>query len=355
MSATNKTIREEIKTVSNELVKKCIDRYVERIRVLDNHPDYVCDNHVRDKVIDPIIMYKLRNECGALSLKGRGGRAYDFLVEFDPYNLAYGIYFGCRCTLNTYSKIATQVEACNEEWQHIRGEVIEALNNTFVDLDFSEREIPTDNVSDRTYWPFWFRLGEEEDVVEVAALATKIIRNVYQWFFAKENYERILKNPVVKKTKRGPKKEKETLTRYTGKEYNKVLKQLQDSGQYCPGAVEYFERFLEVLLCENIISRHHLFEKCWIVNKMENRDFAEIVAAFSHRITTKIAAVKEEIIDGKKVLVEHKNVSWGLFSHIMLSSGGGVFDEIRKQYGHKVVTDEFEKYIQQIMTEVFGK
>ncbi|MBO7317379.1 MAG: hypothetical protein J6U43_01485, partial [Bacteroidales bacterium] len=68
MSATNKNVREEIKNITNKLVKKCINRYIEQIRVLDNHPDFVCDNHVRDKAIDPIIMYKLRNEGGALSL-----------------------------------------------------------------------------------------------------------------------------------------------------------------------------------------------------------------------------------------------------------------------------------------------
>ena len=355
MSATNKNVREEIKNITNKLVKKCINRYIEQRRVLDNHPDFVCDNHVRDKAIDPIIMYKLRNEGGALSLKGRGGREYEFLVEFDPYNLAYGIYFGCRCTLNTYSKIATQVEACNEEWQHIRGHVIEALNNTFVDLDFSEREIPTDNVSDRTYWPFWFRLGEEEDVVEVAALATKIIRNVYQWFFEKENYETILKSAVVKKVKRGRKKATATKTRYTEKEYNEVLQQLKNTAVYCPGAEAYFERFLDVLLRKEIIRPHHLYEKCWVVNKMENRDFAEIIAEFSNRITTKIKAVKEVVINGRKEIVELKNISWGLFSTIMLSSNNSVFDEIRKHYGHKAVTAELEGYIKQIMNEVFAK
>ena len=355
MSATNKTIREEIKAISNELVKKCIDRYKKRISRLDNHPDFVCDNHVRDKVIDPIIMYKLRNDDGALALKGRGGREYEFLVEFDPYNLAYGIYFGCRCTLNTYTKIATQVEACNEEWQHIKMHVIDALNNTFVDLDFSEREIPTDNVSDRTYWPFWFRLGEEEDVEKVAALATIIIRNVYQWFFDKENYDTILQKPIAKKNKRGRKKNKTTRTRYTSNEYNAVINQLQDTTIYCPNAVGYFEKFMEVLLRDDVIRPHHLYEKCWIVNGMENRDIAEIIAEFSNRITTKTKEYKEEIINGKPVLVEIKNISWSLFSSIMLSSNGSVFDEIRKQYGHKAVDDDLEKYIQQIMDEVFVK
>ena len=355
MGATNKSVREEIKVITKELVKKCINRYVERINVLDEHPDFVCDNHVRDKAIDPIIMYKLSNDGGALSLKGRGGREYEFLVEFDPYNFAYGIYFGCRCTLHNRRKIATQVEECNDEWQHIRERVIEALNNTFVDLDFSDREIPTDNVSDRTYWPFWFRLGEEESVQDVAALATKIIRNVYRWFLDDENYDLIMKEPIAKKIKRGRKKETAVHTRYTNKEYNAVIEQLKDTSMYCPDAVTYFEKFMDTLLRNDIIRRYHLYEKCWIVNGMENCDFAEIVAEFSNRITTKIKEVKEVVRDGKIVRIEIKNISWSLFSPIMLSSGGSVFDEIRKQYGHKAIDIEVEKYIKQIMAEVFGE
>ena len=117
----------------------------------------------------------------------------------------------------------------------------------------------------------------------------------------------------------------------------------------------YFEKFIDTLLRNDIIRRYHLYEKCWIVNGMENRDIAEIIAEFSNRITTKTKEYKEEIINGKPVLVEIKNISWSLFSSIMLSSNGSVFDEIRKQYGHKAVDDDLEKYIQQIMDEVFVK
>lgn len=287
MSATNKTVREEIKSITKELLRACINRYVERISVLDNHPDFVCDNHVRTKAIDPIIMYKLRNEGGALSLKARGGREYEFLVEFDPYNLAYGIYFGCRCTLNTYAKIATQVEACNEEWQHIKRYVIEALNNTFVDLDFSEREIPTDNVSDRTYWPFWFRLGEEEDVEEIAALATKIIRNVYQWFFEKGNYKRIMQEPIEKRTKSGRPKDSTVRVRYTIDGYNRIIDKLSSSKKYCANAGEKFKLFIQLLENQGIITPVPIYEKCWML-EWSITDFSQLYSLFYRKIAINI-------------------------------------------------------------------
>lgn len=320
MSATNKNIQEEVKLISKALIKICIDRYTSRIKRLDGHPDFVCDNHVRDKAIDPIIMYKLRNDGGALSLKGRGGREYEFLVEFDPYNLAYGIYFGCRCTLNTYTRIATQVEACNEEWQHIRGHVIEALNNTFVDLDFSEREIPTDNVSDRTYWPFWFRLGEEEDVEEVAALATKIIRNTYRWFFETGNYKQIMQQPIEKRVKSGRPKDSTVRVRYTIDGYNRIIGKLTSSKKYSDDAGEKFEQFIQLLECQGIITPVPIYEKCWML-EWSITDFSQLYSLFYRKIA---------------VDIEQRNrkdtIEWAFVTPIIVSKDMRSIDYIKAEY-----------------------
>ena len=105
-------------------------------------------------------MYKLVNEDGntyILDKKGdeKGEIKYEFLVETDCEDFAYGIYYGCRCILDTKGDVEEQVKQCNKEWEDLKSQVISALNNTFVDLDFSNRTIPTDNVSRMTYWPFW--------------------------------------------------------------------------------------------------------------------------------------------------------------------------------------------------------
>ena len=103
----SKSIQNEIRQITQEFVDQCVNTYRERIHTLRDEPDFVCDNHVRKRVCEPHIMYKLRNSDGLLALKGRNGRYYDFLVEFDPDDFAYGIYFGCRCALNEDDKLFT--------------------------------------------------------------------------------------------------------------------------------------------------------------------------------------------------------------------------------------------------------
>ena len=320
MSTTNKNIREEIKTITNTLINRCIERYVSRIKKLDAHPDFVCDNHDRDKACDPIIMYKLRNENVVMELQGQGGRSYFFLVEFDPYNLGYGIYFGCRCTLNTYSKIATQVECCKREWEHLRGYVIEALNNTFVDLDFSDREIPTDNVSDRTYWPFWFRLGEEEDVEKVAALATRIIRNTYQWFFEKENYKRILQEPIEKKIKSGRPKDKSVKVRYTADSYEALINRLSTSKKYCSDAGKKFELFVRLLEEKKIITPVPIYEKCWML-EWTITDFSQLYSMFYKRIAVNIEQRNQK-----------DTIEWAYVTPILVSKDMRNINYIKAEY-----------------------
>lgn len=315
---------EQIRSLTSKLMQKYIGRHIDKIKQLDGCEDFVCDNHVRGERSKSHIMYKLKNADGTLSLF-KEGRKYEFLVEFDCDDFAYGIYYGCRCTFDPESDIHHQKARCDEEWEHLKGYTITNLNNTFVDIDFSERENPTDNANNATYWPFWFRVGEEENIVEIAALATRIIRNTYHWFFQEENYAIILKDSNTHKAKRGPKRDRTAQTRYTNKEYDKIINRLKhstikksnDTKAYCNGAEIYFERLIETLERHNILSRNTIYERCWVINDMDKCRFADIIAEFSKRISTNT-----------------QNISWSLFSPIIMSSNHGVFDDIRKQYGH---------------------
>ena len=224
-------LKTEIEQMTKELVTRCICRYQQEISKLAECEGFECDNLIRQAHCEPHIMYKLRNADGSLSIV-KDGREYVFLVEFDPDDFAYGIYFGCRCTLNEGSDIARQVHICNKEWESIRSEVISNLNNTFVDMDFAKRDLPTDNVSNGTYWPFWFRLGDDEGVIEIAALATRIIRNTYRWFFEEANYQRLMSGCSLPKLKCGRKKDATIRTRYTQTQYDSIVECLKNVKKY---------------------------------------------------------------------------------------------------------------------------
>ena len=300
--------KDEIKRITKDLVDKYVKGLCDNIKKMNTEPDFVRNDYVRGKKADHHIMYKL-NCDGNLWLEGDDGRKYEFLVEFDKKDFAYGIYFGCKCILNENADVITQVEDCRKEWDGVRPYMIDALNHTFEDFDFSKRDIPTNNVNDSTYWPFWFRLGENEDVNEVAAVAVRIIMNTYKWFFESK------KTPYIKAKKRGRKKNISINTRYTHKAYENVLKEMDDK-MYWGHAKVYFENFLELLTEKGIIEPFRIYEKCWVVNGWENREFVKLIQKFCGLIRKERGGVK---------------VSWNLFSPIILTADQEIFGGMNRQ------------------------
>lgn len=311
-------IEEKTKT----FVDNCVCKFCNKIAELGSNTDFIKDNTVRGKVIPHQIMYKVRNDNGATFLKGYDGRQYEFLVETDTEDFAYGIYFGCKCILNTERDVVEQVEECSREWEYVKGEVYNALNNTFVELDFNERELPTDNVSRMTYWPFWFRLGENEDVNQVAALATKIIRNVYRNFFYKENYDKFL-NGIAKTTrsKRGRKRTSPNVnTRYTQALYDKTIQLLNDPNKYIADAAVYFEKFISLLEENQVLSPYLIYEKCWQLH-WPTRHFATLYSLFYKRIVVDIEKRNEKDV-----------IEWKLITPFVISQDKSAIDGINKDY-----------------------
>lgn len=330
--------KEEIRLITRDLVNKCVKGFCKKIKELDDEIDFVRNDYVRNKRAGHHIMYKLRNDDGSLWLEGENGRKYEFLIEFDKEDFAYGIYFGCKCILDKNAEVTPQVEECKNEWDCVRPYVIEALNHTFVDFDFSKRDIPTDNAHDSTYWPFWFRLGEDEDVKDVAAVATRVIRNIYKWFFESGR-------PVYnKKKKRGPKKSTDVNTRYTNKAYQKVLKEMENGKMYEKHAKLYFEKFIELLNEKGIIEPFSVYERCWVVNGWENVEVAKLIENFSAEVR-KVKPKSEE-----------KRVSWNLFAPIMLSAEHESFDEIRKSLKEDIsLKDSTIENVERIINELKEK
>lgn len=334
----SKAIKKEINDITRDLVSECVKKYQAKMSKLETQEDFVCDNWVRTREIKSQTMYKLRNKNGELYLEGRKGRKYEFLIEFDSDDFAYGIYFGCKCILNQKDKIARQVEECVEEWeQHIKRKLLDNLNRTFVNIDFTNRYIATDNVSDRTYWPFWIRLGENEDVIKVAALATKIIRNTYQWFFEDEKKDKNGKNDEngengETNSSEGrqpgrPKSNNLVKTRYTESNYKDILIQLSNKKNYTDDAVDKFKLLIDVLVRKNVITPHLILERCWKLN-WTITDFSLLFSMFYKKIS------KSPKKQNDKTVIE-----WKLITPIIISSKGLDVDNIKRQYSLKNVED----------------
>ena len=151
----------------------------------------------------------------------------------------------------------------------------------------------------------------------VAAVATRVIRNVYREFFREENYAKYQRNVAVELgRKRGPKVVAKIETRYTQAAYDLVVKELSNKRYYVGNARELLEKFITILIRNGVIRHYPIYEKCWIVVDWSNCEFAELIARFS-----KIISAKED-----------KRVKWSLFNTILISKHNGPFDDIRKQY-----------------------
>lgn len=105
---------------------------------------------------------------------------FEFLVEYGLFESSVGIYYGCKCVWPDGFDTDEAVGRANELWDTLRAKVLNALNRTFMDLDFTNRFKVTNNASNRTYWPFWITLIEGEDIVNVGMAALKIIRWVFE-------------------------------------------------------------------------------------------------------------------------------------------------------------------------------
>lgn len=104
---------------------------------------------------------------------------YDFMIEYNLRDPNLGIYYGCRCVSDWGSDHEAAIELADRHWAALREEVTAVLNATFPGIDFSRRFRLSDNANDHTYWPFWIRLEEGENIKEVAVRALKLIRTVY--------------------------------------------------------------------------------------------------------------------------------------------------------------------------------
>lgn len=123
------------------------------------------------------LMYKIE------PLEHPSGRAaYEFLVEYDRMEPNVGIYLGCKCITAEDVDHREMIRLYVEEWERLRSHVCTVLNNSFPGKEFRHRFRITNNGENKTFWPSWIGLYDDEDM-EFALTVLRIIRKAYEQHF----------------------------------------------------------------------------------------------------------------------------------------------------------------------------
>jgi hypothetical protein len=199
------------------------------------------------------MMYKLQS---LISLDGH--RVYEFLVEYCLNKPSEGIYYGCRGFTNlTYDHTIERAQF-EKDFELLRPELIRQLNNHFIGKDFSKRLLGTDNAHCNTFWLFWISLQPEEDIKEVALVATRIIKGVFAQYLGVKDTEPSV-NELVKN------------------DYNELLDKCVMKGGY--DNTETFKQIIQHLEDDGILKRDKVGKFIWIGTKSHHKqaDFSRLM------------------------------------------------------------------------------
>lgn len=295
--------------VMNRMFGEYVQKYVERIHSMDKEESYVHDDSFHNIKSHNHIMYKLKvGANGETNLLSRdGNRGYEFLVEFDKDDPEYGIYYGCRGLIYSGDQ-KEQIDIFLSEWENdIKSEVCAVLNNTFINIDFTNRFQATNNASNKTFWPFWIALGEDEDVVKVAALATKLIANVYRRYLDGKVLSTV---PIEKKIEK-------VQARFTNEVYRDTLKAIEkDCGVK---AMAQYVAFINAAVKKGMLVRDDRYEMCWKFVGLKNIVVGQLIKILCDEIGLKKDASSDRI-------------TWKYFTPHFLSSSDEPFDSLRKSF-----------------------
>lgn len=313
-----------------ELYTNFVKKYEDRMKQLDAHEeDFVNENSFNGVSAGHHIMYKcyITKQKETMLMSPDGQIGYEFLIEFDLKNPEYGIYYGCRGHIKEGNQ-KEGIERIKGYWEKIKGEVCAVLNNTFVDKDFSKRFQDTNNANNKTYWPFWIALGEDEDIIKVAARATKLIRNVYnKYIMCMDGDERQLrsmddvkKKPILR-------------TNYTKEAYKGIINQLKESAENDSKKkerVKIYELFIKRLQENCHISVDDRYEKCYKFRSLKKVEVHYLIEEFCNKLLFKDDAIS-------------RRNPWRYFSPLFLSKDEKDFCNIRTSTTKKGKGHNFNK------------
>lgn len=300
--------------------------YKKKMSKLEKDKEYKRDDSFHNHIAYNHIMYKLDT-----LVSEDGNLGYEFLIEYNIKDPTVGIYYGCKGLIYDDND-DIRIKELDEQWTKLKPTVCKILNNTFPDKDFTFRFKPTDNANDHTYWPFWITLNEDEDIIEVAARATKLIRNIFK-------YELNLKDKVSNVDIQG--KILKTVTAFTNDAYDAAILKLKKIAiqsnkiNNADKLVESFNKFINGLDNSKRIYRDYRYEYAWgITGELEtNKDFAFLVAAFFDFVRSE-----------RYIETTRNEIYWGCFTSIILSKNGDYFgDNLAKTYNNSNSDSDFEE------------
>ena len=219
-------------------------------------------------------------------------RRYDLLIEYDIYHPSHGIYFGCRSTTLPGFDHAEETAKALEEWKAVLPLALRRLNNVFPEKDFSCRLRDTDNANDRTFWPFWISLHEDESPDDVARVALRILAAAYRdhmagkWIATEMPDRKIIAYPAVR-------------TAFTKEAYEAFLKRLvanvaaisaadnrETNKRISVGMLETLFRGLED---RGVAVRSRAYEYAWCLTpEISDIEFAALIKTFFHHLTLRL-------------------------------------------------------------------
>lgn len=302
-----------------KLFGKYVDSFIQKIQQLDKlKGEFIREDYYHEVHSKHHIMYKYRcDDKGSTHLLSSDGhRGYEFLIEFDKHDPGYGIYYGCRGLIFDGDQ-EKEIDTFMAEWEILKESIRPVLNNTFENINFVEARFQTtDNANNKTFWPFWISLHPGEDIIKVAALATKLIYIAYRDYLQKGISGSI------------PKRKKKELdlnkTRYTYGDYQRILKSIKDDEK-----IMKFKHFLNRATQSDIglFKKDTHYDLAWKVcssnNKEDKYDYRS-----NYALMHIIEALNEEIN------LSSKDLPWSLFTPIILNKDGESIDSLKQQYSN---------------------
>lgn len=292
------------------LYKDYLSGYKREIHKMKNHPEFKRDDTYHSIKSKHHIMYKyMVNAEGDTEIySADGNRAYEFLIELDRDEASYGIYYGCRGLVKGGDQ-KEQNRIFSKEWDEIKYEITEVLNNTFHDKDFSKRFRMTDNANNKTFWPFWIMLYDDEDVVDVAALAVKLIFNVYKRYL-----------DGIRCTVEAPKpKDVKTKTNYTKQDFNEALKSFKNK--------DLFMQFIDNAIACGYIAKDTRYDVCYKFVDIDDGTAAFILRELSFAI----GEIKRQSQDGgPREITQDSKIPWTKYEKIFMTSNSRTIKNLRQ-------------------------